>query len=150
MRFKYALATVIAVSALVTGAAWAHDPKEDEELVARHGLLQTVRFQFKPLGAFAKGDGPLPADAARRAEVIAELADVLPVAWADKDRPNSSTKPEAFAQKDKFLAGFKAMNTEALKLQAVAKGSDADAIKAQIAAVGKTCKSCHDDYKQKD
>ena len=119
-------------------------------MVARHGLLQTLKLQFKPLGAFAKGDGPLPADTARRAEVIAELADVLPVAWGDKDRPNSGTKPEAFAQKDKFLAGFKALNSEALKLQAVAKGGDADAIKAQIGAVGKACKACHDDFKQKD
>ena len=152
MRLKHVIATVLATSTLMAGMAWAAGPKPEDLRESRHGLLQTVRIQFGPLVAFAKGEGPLPADAAARAETIAALAKILPVAWATgtEDLPKTSTKPEAFTQKDKFLDGFKALNVEATKLAEAANGGNADAIKAQVAAVGKVCKGCHEDFKQKD
>ena len=150
MRLQSVLATIIAASTLAAGVACAAGPKPEDFLESRHGLLQTLRIQFGPMIAFAKGDGPLPEDAAQRAEVVVNLAKVLPVAWGKDDIPHSSTKAEAFAQKDKFNALFKDMGVEAAKLADTAKGGNADAIKAQVAAVGKICKSCHEDYKQKD
>ena len=150
MRFMRLMAAGLFATGCVATAAWAAAPKPEDYLESRHGLLQTVRIQFGPLGAFSQGQGDLPADALQRAEIIASLAKILPVAWGKEDVPKSSTKPEAFAQKEKFNDGFKALNAEALKLADTIKAGNQDAVKAQIGAVGKACKSCHDDFKQKD
>lgn len=150
MRLKHFIAASLTATTLIAGVAFAAAaPKPEDFLESRHGLLQTVRIQFGPLGAFAQG-GDLPADALARAETIAALAKILPVAWGKEDIPKSSTKPEAFAQKDKFNDGFKLLNSEATKLADAIKANNTDAIKAAVGAVGKACKSCHDDFKQKD
>ena len=150
MRLKHFIAATLATTSLIAGVAVAGAPKPEDFLESRHGLLQTVRIQFAPLGGFAQGQGDLPADALQRAETIAALAKILPVAWGKADVPKSSTKPEAFAQKDKFNEGFNVLNVEATKLAEAIKANNSDAIKAQVGAVGKACKSCHDDFKQKD
>jgi len=150
MQLKALMSATLASATLIASVALAAGPKPEDYLESRHGLLQTVRIQFGPLGAFSQGQGDLPADAVQRAETIAALAKILPVAWGKEDVPKSSSKPEVFTQKDKFNDGFKVLNTEATKLAEVIKTGNADAVKAQIGAVGKACKSCHDDFKQKD
>ena len=150
MRVKHLIAALLATSSLAISIAWAADPKPEDFLTSRHGLLQTLRIQCGAFGPFAKGEGPLPADAISRAETLANLARVLPVAWGAQDLPQSHTKPEAFAQKEKFLAGFKTLDTESTKLVADLKAGNNDAIKTDIGALGNACKSCHDDFRQKD
>jgi len=151
MRFKHLIAISLLTTSLVAGVALAAaGPKPEDYLESRHGLLQTVRIQYGPLSAYAKGEGDLPADALQRAENIAALANILPVAWGNQDVPKSSTKPDAFAHKEKFLEGFKVLNKEAVKLADAIRAKDAETIKAQIGTVGKVCKGCHDDFKEKD
>jgi cytochrome c556 len=41
------------------------------------------------------------------------------------------------------------LETEMAKLAAFANAGDADGFKKQFGAVGGTCKSCHDDFKNK-
>ena len=41
------------------------------------------------------------------------------------------------------------MEKETAKLAEVARNGDLNALKAQVGATGKTCSSCHDDFKTK-
>jgi len=146
MRFtKIVLA---AAAMMVAGTAHAQ-MKPEEQLKMRLGLMQAVKHQAGPMLGFAQGKNDLPADAATRAENVAALAKMAPLAWGKgtESLEGAKTKPEAFAD-SKFQDGWKAFAAEAAKLADAAKGGNADAIKAQAGAVGKTCKGCHDDFKK--
>jgi cytochrome c556 len=62
--------------------------------------------------------------------------------------PPTRAKPEVFKDGDKIKSLAETMQSEVAKLNAVAKGGDVGAIRAQFGAVGKSCKACHDDYRK--
>jgi|AGTN01.1.fsa_nt_gi Cytochrome C''. len=123
--------------------------KPEETLKVRQGLMMAVKQQAGPLLGYAQGRADLPADAATRAEDLAALAKLSPLGWTKggENIKGSETRAEAFTS-PKFQEGWTAFATETAKLAEVAKAGDAGAIKAQAGAVGKTCKSCHDDFKK--
>lgn len=150
MRFgKTTIAAIgFAAAAFVVTAAQAQ-LKPEESLKMRQGLMQTVKFNFAPMGAFAQGKGDLPADAANRAANLSDLARIAPSAWGKGTEAldGAKTKPEAFTSAD-FAKGWEVLGAAAGKLAVAAKGGDADAIKAASGEVGKACKSCHDNFKK--
>ncbi len=68
--------------------------------------------------------------------------------------PESGVKtyalPAIWQKNDDFVKLGKAMQAEALKLDEVAATKNADAFKAQVLVIGKTCKACHDNYRSPD
>jgi len=68
--------------------------------------------------------------------------------------PESGVKtyalPAIWQKNDDFTKLGKEMQTEALKLDQVAATKNADALKAQVLAIGKACKACHDNYRSPD
>jgi cytochrome c556 len=148
---KTVIASVLSAVVLASaGPAMAQAAKPEELLKLRQGLMQAVKSQFGPIAAFAQGKGDLPADAAQRALNLEMLAKLAPIGWGKgtESLPGANTKPEAFAAKSaQFMDGWKAMAVESAKLAEAAKAGP-DAIKAQVPAVGKTCKSCHDELRK--
>lgn len=145
------VAALVAALVVLSAPAGAQQAKPEELLKLRQGLMQAVKSQFGPIAAFAQGKGELPADAADRAANLAQLAKLAPIGWAKGTErlPDAATKPEAFAAKSAaFMDGWTAMAAQSAKLAEAARAGGADAIKAQAAAVGKTCKSCHDDFRK--
>lgn len=147
------ISKLVIAAALVgtAAAAQAQAFKPEELLKMRQGTMQMVKLQFGALGAFAGDKGPLPADAAARADNLVALARLAPLGWGKGSEAlaGANTKPEAFAAgAEKFQAGWKTLGVEAEKLAVAAKGGNADAIKAQAGAVGKACKACHDDFRK--
>lgn len=152
MRFttKALVAAALAAAAITGIAAEASAQLKPEAILEmRKGLMQAVRLNFGPVGAFAQGKGPQPADAATLGDNLVALARISPMAWAKgmESIPNSETKPEAFTSAD-FAKGWEEMGAAAAKLSAAGKAGDADGIKTAAAAVGKTCKSCHDNFRK--
>ncbi len=146
MRFAK---TLLAAAAILAAGSAQAQMKPEEQMKMRLGLMQAVKHQAGPLLGFAQGKADLPADAASRAENLAALAKISPLAWGKGTEAldGSKTKPGAFTD-PKFQDGWKAFAVETAKLAEVTKAGGADAIKAQAGAVGKTCKSCHDDFKK--
>ena len=62
--------------------------------------------------------------------------------WRD-----TTVKATLFSDGAGVAAVATAFNKEANELARVAQGGDANAVKAQLAALQKTCKGCHDDYR---
>lgn len=149
---KTILATVIGGLAMATVAssAVAQQAKPEELLRLRQGLMQAVKSQWVPIGAFAQGKADLPADAADRAANLVMLSKLAPIGWGKGTEalPEANTKPEAFGAKSaQFMDGWKALGAETAKLAEAAKAGP-DALKAQAAATGKVCKACHDDFRK--
>lgn len=151
MRFSKTVMTAGIAACAICGVALSAyaQMKPEDTLKVRQGLMLAVKMQAGPLLGFAQGKADLPPDAAARAESLASLAKLSPMGWmkGGENIKDSETKPEAFTS-PKFQEGWTAFATETAKLAEVAKAGDAAAIKAQAGAVGKTCKGCHDDFKQ--
>ncbi len=152
MRFRSTLilAFALVVTAMAADAMAAGPQKPEDLLKMRQGLMQAVLVQFGPIGAFAQGKGDLPADAADRAANLAALARIAPSAWpaGSGNLDHANTKPDAFGAKAAaFRDGWATLAGVSTTLAETIKAGNADAIKAQVGAVGKTCKGCHDDFR---
>ncbi|WP_426420523.1 c-type cytochrome [Bradyrhizobium genosp. A] len=68
--------------------------------------------------------------------------------------PESGVKtyalPAIWQNNDDFVTLGKVAQVEAAKLNQVALSKDANALKAQVEAMGKACKACHDNYRSPD
>jgi cytochrome c556 len=58
--------------------------------------------------------------------------------------------PALWQKSDDFTKLGKSMMAETAKLKQVAAAKDAGALKAEVVAVGKSCKACHDSYRSPD
>lgn len=132
--------------------AQAQQAKPEEVLALRKGVFQVVRNSFGPLAGFA--DGKVQLDAARIAILGTRLGAVAPMtseifpAGSEKVE-GSKSKPEVWSKAEDFKAKNAAFQAAAAKLAEAAKSGNADAVKAAVPDVGKSCKACHDDFKEK-
>ena len=92
-------------------------------------------------------------DVIRAANTIAAVANGgLPTLFAagtdsGKGWHDTSVKPTLFSDAAGAAAAQAAFGKEAHELARIAQGGDVAAIKTQLAALQKTCKACHDDYR---
>lgn len=142
---------VVAVVALFGGAALAQFAKTEDAVKYRQSAMFLMGQHFSRMGSVVKGEAPYDKEAfAKNAALVESLIklpwDAFMVAGSDK---GTGTKPEALAQKDKFMELAKANQTEVGKLAAVAKDGDLNAVRTQFGETSKTCKACHDPYRIK-
>jgi len=135
-----------------TVAAHAQDADPTKEAVEyRQSVMTVVGWNFKPMGAMVKGERPFDAKAfAAHAKDLAAVSGVNILAGfpADTDVKGSKAKPEIWMKWDDFKDKMGTMQRELAKLGEVAAGGDEGASKKQFGAAAKTCKACHDDYKE--
>jgi cytochrome c556 len=136
----------------------AAQAKPEQLVHQRQSGMALIGWYFGPIGAMMRGDRPFDAAVVQRNTAYLEVLSKMPIEGFDpstKDTPastkgvKSATKPEAFAEMDKFKKGMEAFQGEVAKLAQVAKGGDQAAIRTQFGAVGKTCSACHDAYRVK-
>lgn len=132
------------------GVAYAQ-PKPEDLLKYRQGVMRAVAFQFGPLTGVAKGEvqwGPAMAQKAVNLAALSVIAgDVF--SPASKDLPKSDAKPEIWAKPDDFKKAITTFQTETAKLAEFAKADDLEKVMAQINTVGKACGGCHDNFRVK-
>ena len=117
----------------------------------RQAAMTLVGANFKPLGGMLKGEIPFEQAAfARHAADLAAVAsiDILRGFPADSDGEGSKAKPDIWLDWEKFRHGMETFTRESARLADVAAGGDRGAIKEQFGATAKTCKGCHDAFKE--
>lgn len=149
---KKAVVGAVAAIALgaMAGAAFAQ-AKPDVLVKQRQAAMTLQGKYFGPLGGMAQGRVPFNAELVQRnADYLGALSK-MPWDGFDASTANekSRAKPEIFKEADKFKQAAQRFEADVVKLQAVAKTGDENAIKAAIGAVGKNCGSCHDTYREK-
>lgn len=116
----------------------------------RQSALYLQNYHLGRLGAMANGRIPFdPKAAVEHADTLAAISKLPFGAFVDgSDKGNTRAKREIWTEKDKFNAGATRLHEEVVKLNTAAKSGNLVHIKSAVGAVGKTCKSCHDDYQK--
>lgn len=155
MRKTTKLGLVIAGLSLLA-PVFAADKDPNLKLIkARQSEMQLRSFNAGPLFAMAKGEIEY------KAEMASTLANNLLLqtrldmgrAWA-KGTDNSAYEgktdslPEIWSTYPEIAKKGKAYVKAVTELAAVA-GDGRDALKSKIGALGKSCKGCHDDFREK-
>ena len=132
-------------------AAQMSEKQASNAVEFRQSIFQLVKSNIGPLGAMAKGKAPIDEAVIAKNAMRMEQLSLMISDYFVADTRGSGVKTHAldkvwentadFAQKTKDLT----QATQAL--QAIIANKDTSNYGKGIAAVGATCKACHDDYK---
>jgi len=146
------LATVLSCTTTTAIAASA-DERAQAATETRQGLLKVVVSYFGPIVGMARQQIPYDADVVRgNAEKIAQLAPMLADVFAT-DTTEFDVDTEAldgiWDNMDDFAAKAATTAERASALAAATADGQGAAMKA-FGALGASCKSCHDDYREQN
>ncbi len=144
-----AAGAVLLAAALPAAAQFA---KPSDAIEYRQGVLFAMGQHMGRIGAMANNKAPFDAKvAAENAEVLAYLSK-LPFAGfgpgTDKGH-DTKAKPEIWKEKAKFDDLTKKMQDSVAKLATAAKSGEEAQVKAAFGEAAKSCKTCHDDFRNK-
>ena len=146
------LATALAASVLFSASAWAQTPFATAEsaIKYRQGAFSVMAAHFSRIAMMAQGIQPFDAKAAQEnAELVSAMAKLPFAAFtpgSDKGAPNRAASA-IWTESAKFKAASDRMVADAAKLEAAAKSGNFEAVRVAVGAVGQSCKSCHDGYR---
>jgi cytochrome c556 len=137
--------------ALACAASSVHAADPVEKAVDyRQGLMNVYAYNVTSMGDMVKGKAEFEAAAfARYAKDLAAAAglDVLGGFPEESVNEDSDASEAIWLDWDQFRERLEALREQSAKLAEVAAGGDEAAMKEQFGATAKTCKGCHDDFK---
>jgi cytochrome c556 len=129
----------------------AADADENPAIEYRESLMTLIANNFGPISAMVEGKIPWNAEqAAGWGKDLKALSGLNAMRGFPPGSEGGHAKPEIWGNLEDFRSKMETMQLEAAKLGDAAMGGDKAAIGEQLAAAGKACKSCHDEYKKKD
>lgn len=152
MKKSAKLLFITMVGLLVFGLAYGQFAKPENAIKYRQSVMAIFGHHMVQMGAVVSGKKPYEKQKFAHDASVMEMLSTLP--WEafmapGSDKGKTKLKSSALREKDKFMAKAKTIETEVRKLVKVAGGDDFNAIKAQFGEVGKSCKSCHNDYRSR-
>lgn len=141
----------LALTAGLCSAAQAQFQKPEDAIKYRQSAFTLMGTHFGRIAAMATGKAPYDAKAVEaNAAILATVVNLPYTAFGEgTDLGNTKAKPEIWKEMPKFKEKAEAMQTEVAKLNAAAKAGNVDQVKAAVGDVGKSCKACHDSYREK-
>lgn len=130
--------------------ASAQFAKPEDAVKYRKASFTVMATHFGRIAAMAQGKVPFDAAAATaNAEVVAVMAMLPYSAFPEGTHGTEKGSPKAnvWSERAKFDAAAKTMQGEVVKLVAAARSNNLDALKAAVGNTGKTCKACHDNFR---
>lgn len=143
---------VCVVAGLCAAQTFAQTAKPEQQIDYRQSSMVVMARSNAVLGAMAKGDMPFNKEVAlRHASVIANLSDLPLTAGAygpgtDKGAPTKADS-KVWSEAEKFKAAYDKFTAAARALPAAA--GEQKTLQVALGDLGKTCKSCHDDFRSK-
>jgi cytochrome c556 len=149
MQLTKALVTSLAIA--FSGVALAHNDDGVQKFIDYRSSVMTVfKWNMGPMGAMMKGEMPYDQQTfEHHAKDLASAArlDLLAGFPEGSEEGDTDARVDIWMNWDDFLTKYETLQRESGKLAEVSAAGDQEAIKTQFGAVGKACKSCHDDYK---
>ncbi|RTE66331.1 cytochrome c [Amphritea opalescens] len=156
---KMFVKAVLCATALTAAAApaVAEDFAFKDQIEARQGYFQMVKFNMGVLGEMAKGKRDYDADLAQAIANNLKNAGAMDnsLMWPkgsdmDADGLSGHTKAKADIWQADSEVGAKFEDfAAATETMAANAGQGLDALRGAIGPLGKSCKSCHTDYRAK-
>lgn len=134
-----------------SGMASAQFAKAEDAIKYRKSALFVMAQHYSRIGAMASGKVPFDAKAAAENAAVAESMSRLPwAAFGDgTEKGDTKAKPEIWKEQAKFKEKADKMQSEMSKLAAATKSGNLDSIKTAFTSTSGSCKSCHDEYRDK-
>ena len=117
----------------------------------RHEKYETIGDAMKVISRELKGENPDLAAVRKNASIIAAFAPQIPSLFPPGTGPDvgkTDAKAEIWQKPEDFMAKSTAFTAAARAFNKAAQGSDLAAIRAAHGSMGKTCKACHDLYRE--
>ncbi|MBK8175558.1 MAG: cytochrome c [Rhodospirillales bacterium] len=132
--------------ALVSSAAFADQAKIDY----RKSVMEAIGGHTSALAAIIRGNVPYTEDASVHAKAIAPLAKLSTHIFPEDSKTGKTEALAAIWEKpDAFKKAMDSFQEAADKL-ALAADDEPKVLAAALGGLGKTCKGCHDDFREKD
>ena len=148
------MAVVVALALGVAAGAALAQAKPEQLVKQRQSVMTLQGKYFGPMGGMAQGKVPYNADVVRRNAGFLDNLSRMP--WDGFDPSTKDVKdiktaalPAIWSEPDKFRQAADRLQAETAKLYEASRGGDESAVKNQIAAVGKACGACHENFRQK-
>ena len=146
---------VFSALALALGATYAvpafSQAKPDVLVKQRQAAMVLQGKYFGPLNAMAQGKVPYDGAVVTRNAGYLDALSRMP--WdgfaASTKAEKSAALPAVFTEPAKFKEAADRFQAEVTKLATVGKSGDEASVKSQIAAVGKQCSGCHENFREK-
>ena len=137
----------LAVALLSAGVARAENPA----FKYREGVMEAVGGHTQASALIIKGEVPFAADLPAHAAALDALAKMSGHIFDDTSRdPKSKAKAAIWEKPEQFKKALSDFQTAAANFAAAASAADPKASAPAFSTLTKTCKSCHDDFRQKD
>ncbi|PZX19940.1 cytochrome c556 [Palleronia aestuarii] len=147
---------MMATGLLLAGLGGPLAAQDDNPNVeARQHHMDLYSYNLSILGAMAKGerdyDAELAGAAASRLHALATLDQTgyWPEGTSSEEIDDSRALPALFENMDDYMNLTEELASAAMEMQNVA-GDGAEAIGGQMRALGGSCGSCHEKYRQSD
>lgn len=144
---------IVAVSLLATAPLAAAAIDAAKVIAVRHAGYKDIARNMKAMSDNLKTGSPdaalIRASANAIAASAARIPGWFPVGSGPETGLKTHAKSEIWQHPDSFRAKAQDLRAQALKMAALAGSGDADALGAQLRAVGGMCKACHDDFRMK-
>ena len=146
----FACAAVAATLFTLAAPASAQFAKPEDAIKYRKNALFVMQQNFSRVASMASGRTPFDAKVAAESAETAAYLSKLPWAafMADTDKGETKAKPEIWKEPAKFKDASEKTQAEMVKLAAASKTGNIDQIKTAVAAVGGSCKACHDAFRK--
>ena len=144
------LAAFAVAAAAVSLPAAAQFQKPEDAVKYRQSAMTVMGNHFGRIGAMAAGRVPYDAaTATANAEIVAMVSRLPFAGFVDGTAGTEKGRASAaiWTKRADFDAKAKSMQDEVTKLLAAAKTNNLDTLKAAFGEAGKTCKGCHDDFR---
>ena len=135
----------------------AATPLQKEQALAlmkkRHENYERIGDAMKVITRELKAESPDLAQVRQNAATVAQLAPQVPgwfPAGTGPDVGKTEARAEIWQKPEDFAAKARGFNEAAQAFNTAAQGNDVAAIRAAHANLGKSCKACHDLYREED
>lgn len=134
------------VIAAVAGSAFA----SENDIKYRQSVMKAVGGHTAAAAAILKNEVPHKSDLKAHARGLAELARIAGHVFPEgSDFGETSAKADIWKKPAEFKKSLTAFQTQAAAFAQVAEGSDSKAVAGAFGALTKTCKDCHDTFREK-
>lgn len=141
--------TLAAIVSTLSLPAMAQFQKPEDAIKYRKNALFVMAQHFGRVGAMASGKAPYDAKIAADNAAVVEMMSKLP--WAGfgpgMDKGDTKAKPDVWSDAAGFKKASEDMMTAVAQLNTAAKTNNLDALKTAFGGAAKTCKACHDAFR---
>jgi cytochrome c556 len=146
---------LLLVGVALAGTAFAADDPLEKAIKARQGEMELRSFNAGPLFAMAKGNIDYDANLASKFAANLKLLNDLDNGRAWAKGSDNENYPGQTAALPKIwttypeIADYGKKYVMAVNDLAMVAGNGPDALKSKLNALGKACKGCHDEFREK-